>query len=208
MGATMDNEEYRELLQKLEVESQQAYDKAVFALSGGALGLSFAFIKNVVPLAEAASKHLLVFAWFTWGLSITSVLVSHFFSVLALRAQIDAVDANKDLKRPKIYDFVTSLCNAAGGLLFIIGVLLLAHFVNVNFEAKNEPRQQITTQTHQTERSATSGGDTSSSPTSKTSSTKENVAPEAPHHDKTTKESTSKKRSAGATSTHTASATT
>ena len=38
---------YRETLQRLAGSSQSEHDKAVMTLSGGALGISFAFLKDV-----------------------------------------------------------------------------------------------------------------------------------------------------------------
>ena len=46
-GNTDVGRQYRDNLQKIEGEMQSEYDKAVMTLSGGAIGISFAFIKDV-----------------------------------------------------------------------------------------------------------------------------------------------------------------
>lgn len=54
-----EHQSYRDLLQDLSVKSQEQYDKTVITLSTGALGLSFAFIKDVVDIKTASNinKH-------------------------------------------------------------------------------------------------------------------------------------------------------
>jgi hypothetical protein len=43
-----DLEKYRDYLIEAERQTQRDYDKTVVALSGGALGLSFVFIRDVI----------------------------------------------------------------------------------------------------------------------------------------------------------------
>jgi len=61
----MNNEyqSYRDLLQELSVKSQEQYDKTVITLSTGALGLSFAFIKDIVDIKVASSINFLTGSW-------------------------------------------------------------------------------------------------------------------------------------------------
>ena len=44
--------EYRQQLITLEQKSAESFDKTVIALSGGALGLSLTFVKEIVDLAN------------------------------------------------------------------------------------------------------------------------------------------------------------
>lgn len=57
------HQSYRDLLQELSVKSQEQYDKTVITLSTGALGLSFAFIKDVVDINVASSINFLTGSW-------------------------------------------------------------------------------------------------------------------------------------------------
>ena len=75
---------YRDLLQELSVKSQEQYDKTVIMLSTGALGLSFAFIKDVVDIKVASNINLLTGAWICFTLSVLSVLLSFLASKYAL----------------------------------------------------------------------------------------------------------------------------
>ena len=84
--------EYRGLLTQTEQKSQAEFDKGVLALSGGALGLSFAFLKNIVGAGEIIHAGFLLAAWIMWAASSASVLISFFVSTLALRKAIGQLD--------------------------------------------------------------------------------------------------------------------
>lgn len=136
--------EYRNNLTELEQKSQESYDKAVLALSGGALGLSFTFTKDIIDLTTATGTTWLLVAWFLWGLSSTAVLFSYYFSQLALREAVKQVDlilvsyqenpnhqiTQDDLGRP--HDGITSFLNAFGGILFLLGLMSIVSFVATN----------------------------------------------------------------------------
>ncbi|MHA3774782.1 hypothetical protein ACXR0O_24940 [Verrucomicrobiota bacterium sgz303538] len=66
-------------MNKLAHESQTDFDKAVLALSGGALGLSFAFTEDVVGPENIVRAGFLLSAWISWGVSSASILMSYFF---------------------------------------------------------------------------------------------------------------------------------
>lgn len=141
------SEEYRELLQKLEVESQITYDKAVMTLSGGALAISFAFVKDFTPIDGAQDIIILLTAWTLWGLSLAAVLASHYLSTLALRHAINAMDDGAQEKKPNQYDAATAMLNAASGAFFILGVICLVTFVCLNMEDTNVERKEPTATT-------------------------------------------------------------
>jgi len=126
--------EYRNHLILAEQKAQEDYDKTIIALSGGGLGISFAFLENVVGTNAIVSPNLLFSSWICWAVSILCILTSYFTSHLALRRAIQQVDDETIYeKRPGGYtDLITKFCNAAGGLLFFIGVILMALFVYKN----------------------------------------------------------------------------
>jgi hypothetical protein len=138
-------QEYRSHLITSEQKAQEDFDKTVVSLSGGALGVSFAFLKDIIGDHPITNKGLLFSSWICWGLSITLVLFSYFTSHLALRKSIRQFDdAVKNATIEKIYtqrpggkfSLITAILNALGGLLFFVGVLLIATFVWHNLEAK------------------------------------------------------------------------
>lgn len=127
--------EYRAHLVLAEQKAQEDFDKSVLSLSGGALGVSFAFIKDVAGTGPFLRSEYLICAWICWGTSVTVVLLSYFLSHLALRRAIAQVDKGQIYKgRPgEYFDIATAVCNAVGGLLFFSGVILLTVFVAANF---------------------------------------------------------------------------
>ena len=127
-------QDYRQTLQELEQQAQQSYDKTVLTLSGGALGVSFAFVSDIIGSSSALWTAWLVIAWISWGLSVTAVLFSFFFSHLALRKAVDQIDAESiHQERPGgSFDLVTAILNATGGGLFLVGVISMVIFATRN----------------------------------------------------------------------------
>jgi len=128
------DQNYRDLLISSEQKSQEHYDRAVLTLSGGALGVSFAFVRDIVGPQCIASPSLLVAAWACWGLSVSSALFSFFFSRMALRRAIRQLDSGAIYQqRPGgLPDVLTAILNASGGLLFLTGLVLIAVFTWYN----------------------------------------------------------------------------
>ena len=125
---------YRSQLLAAEQKMQEDFDKTVLSLSGGALGISFAFITDVVGEGPLVQKSLLLAAWVVWGLSVTCVLASFYVSHLALRRAITQTDSGRIHQEwpGGRYDKVTAVLNAGGGLLFFLGVVLVVVFVSSN----------------------------------------------------------------------------
>jgi len=129
--------EYRTFLVAAEQKSQEDYDKTVITLSGGALGVSFAFVKDIVGGQALAQPIWLCVAWIVWGLSVTSVLASFYFSHIALRKTIKQIDENTESLYKKtpggVFTRVTQVLNALGGLLFLTGVVSMTVFILVSY---------------------------------------------------------------------------
>lgn len=127
--------EYRKSLIDKEMEIQEDFDKALLALSGGALGISFAFIKDIVGNDPVVHPDLLVLAWILWGFSSSIVLLSYYSSRSAFRKAIVQLDKNEDIYEGKpggFWDDVTGLLNFIGMVLFFAGVAVMAYFVRIN----------------------------------------------------------------------------
>ena len=126
--------EYRDLLVRAGQRAQEDYDRNVIALSGGAIGVSLVFLRDVIKQSVKTSHPLMLAAWIAWGLSIATVVASYFFSKKALDTAIDQVDAGeiRREKAGKSYSTVVSVLNPIGGGLFFAGVVLMAIFVYSN----------------------------------------------------------------------------
>jgi hypothetical protein len=128
--------EYRKWLIAAEQKAQEDYDKTVLALSGGALGISFAFIKDVIGNQPAIFPHLLWGSWLAWGLSVAFVLVSFYASRLALRRTIVQIDQGQVYREfpGGYYATMTAWLNLGGGILFLAGVVLIVIFAAYNMK--------------------------------------------------------------------------
>lgn len=128
--------EYRDYIVNAEQKSQDSYDKAVLSLSSGALGISIAFIKDIIGSKPVSMKLFLFLSWGLWGLSILSILFSHFMSIRALRQTIRQTDNGKihDEKPGGNYSKITEILNIVSGIFFAIGVLLITVFVAKNLD--------------------------------------------------------------------------
>lgn len=95
----MDNNERREILKQALAEinasllsNSQMLDKAILSLSSAGLGVSLAFIKNVVPLDKATNLCLLYSSWGTFVGAIAGTLVSFLASQCGLEKQANQVN--------------------------------------------------------------------------------------------------------------------
>ena len=130
--------EYRRWLVSAEQKSQEDFDKTVLALSGGALGISFTFLKDIIGPEKIVWLSFLIAAWLAWAFSTFSVLASYYLSHLALRKAISQVDDGTIYKKPPggAYACITAKLNALGGILFLIGVCCITTFAGINLSNK------------------------------------------------------------------------
>ena len=129
-----DLQEYRQGLAEAEQKSQIEFDKTVLTLSGGALGVSFAFIKQFVGPGRGEDLLFMLAAWMCWVLSVSSVLLSHFLSTRALRRAIAQVDAGtiRNQRPGGFDDRLLVILNIASGVLFLAGLVFAGFFVYTN----------------------------------------------------------------------------
>lgn len=128
--------EYRNQLLKAAHSSSEAYDKAVVTLSGGALALSLAFMKDIVREPRADTKYLLVAAWISFAVSIALILLSLLTSKWALNKAVQQVDSGKiyNQRAGGKFSAITEALNVLAGLGFLSGVGFLASFVLTNMK--------------------------------------------------------------------------
>jgi len=129
--------QYRDHLVLAEQKAQTDFDKTVIALSGGALGISLAFVKDIVGPQAMSTTCALLASWISWALSVTVVLFSYFFSHLALRKAIGQVDRGEiaNVRPGGAYDLITATLNVAGAILFLVGVILIVIFATANLRS-------------------------------------------------------------------------
>jgi hypothetical protein len=127
-------DQFRQLVLSLEHKMQAEYDKSVLMLSGGSLGLSFAFLKDLIGKQALNSPGWLLSAWICWGVSATFTLASFYTSARAMRKAVVQTD-QQDIYVQRAggwFDKATSIFNAAAGLLFLLGLVSIVVFVTHN----------------------------------------------------------------------------
>ena len=120
----------RRLLEGRQGKAQDAYDQALLKLSGGALGLSFAFVRQIGG-EDPRMVCALEWAWALWIVSLVCVLLSHYSSERAMDIAIGQVDAGCE-SDGGWWDKATGMLNPVGGLAFVVGAILAGVFMVSN----------------------------------------------------------------------------
>ena len=122
--------DYRKQLVEFEQKIGEGFDKTLIALSGGALGLSIAFIKDIVGANEMKHEGHLIASWSFWALSLGSILFAFYFGQLAYRKAITQVDNNTiDTEvTGGIFTPIVNWLNAIGAVSFLLGVISIIVF--------------------------------------------------------------------------------
>ena len=112
-------------------------------LSGGALGLFFAFTKDIVGTENLNHPGFLLCAWIGGGVSSTAILMSFFTSQLAIRKAIRQLDAGKlGMERPGgWFDRITASLNFTGLILFLFGLGMMMTFLSYNLKSHMKNKQ-------------------------------------------------------------------
>ena len=127
-------DEYRKMLLDYEQRMQTTYDKAVMTLSGGALGISLTFIRDIADKASIKSEGWLLAAWVLWGLSVSMILASFFTSSLAFRKAVRQTDEKAIYIEHAggRFNQITMWLNPVAGGCFFLGVIAIVIFVGGN----------------------------------------------------------------------------
>lgn len=127
-------EEYKNWLIETEQKIGESFLKTILTLSGGALGISFAFIKNVIGEGPIKASNTLITAWTLLTISLASILLSLYLGTLCYRCAINQVD--KDLIYKQIpggwMAKLMPILNFLSILSFVSGVIFLFIFAYKN----------------------------------------------------------------------------
>jgi hypothetical protein len=126
--------EYRNWLVAADQKASEAYDKAIMTLSGGALGLSLTFMKDIAQSPRSETIWRLELSWGCLAASLAFILLSMLSSQWALRKAIKQVDHGfpKGTRAGGGFSILTSLLNIFSGIAFVLGIGLLAWFTIAN----------------------------------------------------------------------------
>jgi hypothetical protein len=128
----------RDDLLKRQLSNSERLDGAILTLSTGTLGLSLAFIKDIVPISSAVCLLVLKASWWAFGCSIVLTLLSFVASQLAIKKQLiyakkyylDKKD--KYLTRTNDLARLTDILNYSSCAVFICAIVFTIVFVSSN----------------------------------------------------------------------------
>jgi hypothetical protein len=120
---------YREVLVEKHHQATLDFDRAVFVLAGGALGLSITFIHDIAP--DPTHKAWLSVAWGSFALALLSTFVSYLTSQGVLLRRIDDIDKGRAHER-SWYGYVTTGLNLCAALFVFVGFVCLVRFALYN----------------------------------------------------------------------------
>ena len=135
--------ETRADLLKRQLSNAENYDKAILSLSTAFLGLSFAFMKDLIPPHQAEWLCLLYGSWCLLTGAVLTTIISFLVSQQAIDLQLKKAEAyylrddQAALTKSQIAR-ATDWLNAASGVLFVLGVSLTTTFVVANFERRSK----------------------------------------------------------------------
>jgi hypothetical protein len=129
-----DDAKYRDQLLGTAEKAQELFDRTLLTLSGGALGVSFAFVKQFVGQTPMLDRPWLVTAWAAWVGSLVTSLLSHYASVLAHERAIVDVDHDRDGKLGKALNWSVRILNGLSLVGFLSGLGFMAAFVHQNLK--------------------------------------------------------------------------
>ena len=129
--------EYRAMLWDLQKSNSEQCDNTILTLSSALLGVSLAFIKDIVPIAHLTAIGWLTFSWFMFGAAITCTLASYYSGQEAIDTECEYSEevhmkGNTGYVRNRLWDKATRLLNATAALCFLFGVFTTICVVTTN----------------------------------------------------------------------------
>jgi F0F1-type ATP synthase membrane subunit a len=112
--------------------SVSKFDSQTLAISGGALGFSLTFIKDIVPFSEAIHIWLLYISLALFIFTISFGLLGHYLSIRQISNSIESVSKEKydELKPDKWIPKI----NASLIISIAIGIILMIFYCVINIE--------------------------------------------------------------------------
>lgn len=129
-----DLKEYRQGLVDTQRKLNESYDKLLITLSGGALALSIAFLKDVIGANDISYPMLLLVSWGLFVLSLASILGEILFGIQAHKIailQIDSETIRSQKVGGKFSKWSTNL-HWMAAISLILGLILISSFVFLN----------------------------------------------------------------------------
>lgn len=126
-----DNKAFLEQLNKAYFESSSQFDKQVLFIASGALGISLAFVKDIVKLDKSVYKSTLLLSWIFFGIVILISIISHYTSLKAINSKIENINVIED-KESKKFNNYTKWFNILMIVFLSLGLIFLNIFIGIN----------------------------------------------------------------------------
>jgi hypothetical protein len=120
-----------EVLQDIENRSWRQFDETMITLSAGALGLSIAFVRNIVK--QPGYKYMLATAWCCFGATLVVMVFSFMLSICAVRKEATIEMGQGEVQETNRADSILNIMNWGALVIFSIGVMFLALFALLNY---------------------------------------------------------------------------
>jgi hypothetical protein len=118
--------------------SSDQFDKGLLTFSSGALGLSLAFIKDIIPLNQAGWLPWLYLSWISFASCIVVTIASFQFGMQAQKAHLDYLykyyieDRAEFFNKKSAWSRWVTICAVSGSVLFLAGLVGTMVFVCEN----------------------------------------------------------------------------
>lgn len=122
-------------MSELQAQANQTIDKlrtSVISLSGGALGSTVIFLKDIVGLSNECALGQVKVAWAFWLFSIVVTLFSYFCQYQGLLFQIKGDSENVRYTATGKWNVAMGISYLVGTAAFVIGVVIVAFVVLSN----------------------------------------------------------------------------
>ena len=126
---------YRKYLVDLLTKTEEEFDRTLLTLAGGALGVSFAFVKDFLGTEAVVGKNCLVVAWSCWIATLALILISQFGASATMARTLRKLDKEKWLDPDNPGGPLSSavfVATGAAGLFFLVGLIVMAYFITLN----------------------------------------------------------------------------
>ena len=128
---------HRQWLVECSLTVSRDRDRMLMALSGGAMGVSIAFVNGVIPRGGPVQVWILAVAWFAFVGSLVFCLWSQYSSDKAIRSEINDCDrvaagASPMLRTDNVASSSTEALNSLAALTCVFGIIALLVFAFIN----------------------------------------------------------------------------
>jgi hypothetical protein len=122
-------------------KSTDSFDQSLITMSSGVLGLSLAFVKDIVPLTKAVWLHVLYTSWVSFVLCVMITVVSFRVSVAAQNKNLEYLAKYYLDRRDEFFNKQSAYSKALTWLTWMAGTLFIVGLAcTVVFCIKNVAR--------------------------------------------------------------------